>query len=240
MAEEVTRPVYSPMMREVLPDERPRERLRKYGEGSMGTADLLAILMNTGIKGESVMSLSQKLVNESGGLRGIYQMDFEELARMRGIGEAKACRIKAALELGRRLAAAAPDDRVAIESPDDVVRLLGVELSTQEQEQLWVVLLDTRHRVITRRMVYQGSVNKAQVRIGEIFRDAVRVNATALILAHNHPSGDPSPSSADIDLTADAVRCGQLLDIGLLDHLVLGHGRWVSMKRLGLGFRVDA
>lgn len=240
MAEEVTRPVYSPMMREVLPDERPRERLRKYGEGSMGTADLLAILMNTGIKGESVMSLSQKLVNESGGLRGIYQMDFEELARMRGIGEAKACRIKAALELGRRLAAAAPDDRVAIESPDDVVRLLGVELSTQEQEQLWVVLLDTKHRVITRRMVYQGSVNKAQVRIGEIFRDAVRVNATALILAHNHPSGDPSPSSADIDLTADAVRCGQLLDIGLLDHLVLGHGRWVSMKRLGLGFRVDA
>lgn len=240
MAEEVAHPVYSPMMREMLPEERPRERLRKYGEGSMGTADLLAIIMNTGIKGESVMSLSHRLLNESGGLRSIYQMDFEELARKKGIGESKASRIKAALELGRRLAAAGPGDRMAIEAPDDVVRLLGVELSAQEQEQLWVVLLDTKHRVITHRMIYQGSVNKAQVRIGEMFRDAVRVNATALIFAHNHPSGDPAPSSADIDLTADAVRCGQLLDIGVLDHLVIGHGRWVSMKRLGLGFRAEA
>lgn len=240
MTEEVALPVYSPMMREVLPEERPRERLRKYGEGSMGTADLLAIIMNTGIKGESVMALSHRLLNESGGLRGIYQMDFEELARKRGIGESKASRIKAALELGRRLAAAAPGDRMTIEAPDDVVRLLGVELSAQEQEQLWVVLLDTKHRVITHRMIYQGSVNKAQVRIGEMFRDAVRVNATALIFAHNHPSGNPAPSSADIDLTTDAVRCGQLLDIGVLDHLVIGHGRWVSMKRLGLGFRADA
>lgn len=156
---------------------------------------------------------------------------------MRGIGEAKACRIKAALELGRRLAAAAPDDRVAIEGPEDVVRLIGVELEALPQEQLRVVLLDTRHRVIREQMVYQGSVNSAQVRLGEVFREAVRHNATALILAHNHPSGDPSPSAADIGLTADAVRSGELLDIAVLDHVVIGHGRWVSMKRLGLGFR---
>lgn len=230
-------PAYSLMMRDVLPEERPRERLRHFGERSLSTTDLIAILLNTGVKGESVVRIAERLLHDTGGLRGVHQLGFEELARMRGIGEAKACRIKAALELGRRLAAAAPDDRVAIEGPEDVVRLIGVELEALPQEQLRVVLLDTRHRVIREQMVYQGSVNSAQVRLGEVFREAVRHNATALILAHNHPSGDPSPSAADIGLTADAVRSGELLDIAVLDHVVIGHGRWVSMKRLGLGFR---
>jgi DNA repair protein RadC len=230
-------PVYGGlMMREILPEERPRERLRQFGERSLSNTDLIAILLNTGIKGESVVQVSQRLLRDTGGLRGLYQMSFEELAAQRGVGESKACRIKAALELGRRLAAAAPEDRVAIEGPEDVVRLLGVEMEALSQEQLNVVLLDTKHRVIRATMVYQGSVNSAQVRVGELFRDAVRLNATAVIFAHNHPSGDPSPSAADIGLTVDIVQCGKLLDIAVLDHVVIGHGRWVSMKRLGLGF----
>jgi DNA repair protein RadC len=230
-------PVYGGlMMREILPEERPRERLRQFGERSLSTTDLVAILLNTGIKGESVVRLAERVLHDTGGLRGLYQMTFEELAATKGVGEAKACRIKAALELGRRLAAAAPEDRVAIEGPEDVVRLLGVEMEALTQEQLKVVLLDTKHRVIRANMVYQGSVNSAQVRVGELFRDAVRLNATAVIFAHNHPSGDPSPSAADITLTADIVSSGRLLDIAVLDHVVIGHGRWVSMKRLGLGF----
>jgi DNA repair protein RadC len=229
-------PAYSLMIRDILPEERPRERLRQYGESSMSNTDLISILLNTGIKGESVVQISQRLLKETGGLRGLYQMDFEVLARQRGIGESKACKIKAALELGRRLAAAAPEDRVAIEGPDDVVRLLGVEMEALRQEQLRVVLLDTKHRVIRHQTLYQGSVNSAQVRVGEVFRDAVQLNATAIILAHNHPSGDPSPSAADIELTRDAVEAGTLLDIAVLDHVVIGQGRWVSMKRLGLGF----
>jgi DNA repair protein RadC len=228
------------MMREILPEERPRERLREFGERSLSTTDLIAIMLNTGIKGESAVRLAERVLRDSGGLRGLYQISFEELARQKGVGEAKACRIKAALELGRRLAAAAPDDRVAIEGPEDVVRLLGVEMEALTQEQLTVVLLDTKHRVIRTRMVYQGSVNSAQVRVGELFRDAIRLSATAVIFAHNHPSGDPSPSAADIALTADIVQCGQLLDIAVLDHVVIGHGRWVSMKRLGLGFGPSA
>jgi DNA repair protein RadC len=224
------------MMREILPEERPRERLRHFGESSLSNTDLISILLNTGIKGESVVQIAQRLLGETGGLRGLYRMSFEELAAQRGIGESKACRIKAALELGRMLAAAAPEDRVAIDGPDDVVRLRGVEMEALSQEQLRVVLLVTKHRVMRYQMVYQGSVNSAQVRLGELFREAVRLNATAVILAHNHPSGDPSPSAADISLTADAVRCGALLDIAVLDHVVIGHGRWVSMKRLGLGF----
>lgn len=230
-------PVYSLMIRDMDPNERPRERLRKYGETTLGTAELIAIILNTGIEGENVISLSQRLIAEYGGLAGIHRLDFEELARVRGIGESKASKLKAALELGRRLAAASPEERLTVSGPEEVFQLLGVEMAALEQEQLRVVLLDTRHRVIAVRTVYQGSVNQAQVRTGEMFRDAVRANATAQILVHNHPSGDPAPSAADIALTTDAVQCGELLDIAVLDHLVIGQGRWVSLKRLGLGFR---
>lgn len=229
-------PTYSVMMREILPEDRPRERLRRYGERSLSTTELLSIILNTGIKGESVIHMSERVLRDSGGLRGLYGMDFEVLARQRGVGESKACKIRAALELGRRLAAAAPDERIAIEAPDDVVRLLAVEMEALPQEQLRVVLLDTKHRVLNVRMVYQGTVNSAQVQPGELFRDAVQLNATAVVLVHNHPSGDPAPSAADVTLTIDAVRSGELLDITVLDHLIIGRGRWVSMKRLGLGF----
>lgn len=180
--------------------------------------------------------MATRLLHEQGGLHGLHRMSFDELARTKGIGESKACKVKAALELGRRLAAAAPEHRVAIEGPDDVVRLIGVEMAALKQEQLRAVLLDTRHQVIRHRTICTGRVNSAQVRVGELLRDAVRVSATAVIFAHNHPSGDPSPSSADIALTADVGRCGTLLDIPVLDHVIIGQGRWVSMKQLGLGF----
>jgi DNA repair protein RadC len=183
--------------------------------------------------------MSQRVLRDGGGLRGLHRLDFEELARMRGVGESKASRVKAALELGRRLVAESPEERLVVNGPDDIFQLLGTEMASLEQEHLRVVLLDTRHRVISVKTVYRGSVNQAQVRIGELFRDAVRANATAQILVHNHPSGDPAPSAADISLTADVVRCGELLDIAVLDHMVIGQGRWVSLKRLGLGFASD-
>ncbi|MBA2759622.1 MAG: DNA repair protein RadC [Chloroflexia bacterium] len=227
------------MMRDVAADERPRERLRRLGESSLSASELLAIILNTGIKGESVLTMSQRVLRDGGGLRGLHRLDFEELARMRGVGESKASRVKAALELGRRLVAESPEERLVVNGPDDIFQLLGTEMASLEQEHLRVVLLDTRHRVISVKTVYRGSVNQAQVRIGELFRDAVRANATAQILVHNHPSGDPAPSAADISLTADVVRCGELLDIAVLDHMVIGQGRWVSLKRLGLGFASD-
>ncbi len=163
-------------------------------------------------------------------------MDLAELARLRGLGDAKSVRLKAALELGRRLAALSPDERPLVGSPDDVANLLQIEMAALEQEQLRVVLLDTKHRIIGTRTVYQGSVNQAQVRIAEVFRDAVRQQATAIVAVHNHPSGDPTPSAPDVALTVEIASAGALLDIELLDHLIIGQGRWISLKRLGLGF----
>jgi DNA repair protein RadC len=186
--------------------------------------------------GETVTHVSQRLLAQHGGLRGLFRMDLAELARVRGVGDAKSVRLKAALELGRRLAALSPEERPQVGSPEDVANLLSIEMAALEQEQLRVVMLDTKHRIIGTRTVYQGSVNQAQVRVAEVYRDAVRHNATAIVAVHNHPSGDPTPSAADVALTVELARAGELLDIDLLDHLIIGQGRWVSLKRLGLGF----
>lgn len=227
---------YRLAIKELAPDERPRERLRLRGAASLSNSDLLAILLNTGLPGEPVTAVAQRLLTEHDGLLGLMRLDVVELARIRGVGEAKAAKLKAALELANRIVAMTPDQRPQITSPDDVVNLVGVEMAALEQEQLRVVLLDTKHRVMTIRTVYQGSVNQAQVRIGEVFRDAVRQNATALIIVHNHPSGDPAPSAADVALTTELTKAGALLDVEVLDHLIIGQGRHASLRRLGLGF----
>jgi DNA repair protein RadC len=229
-------PGYRLSVKEMAPDERPRERLKLRGPQSLSDGDLLAILLNTGIVGETVTDVAQRVLAEHGGLRGLMQMDVAELARVRGLGDAKAVRLKAALELGRRLAALVPEARPQVTAPDDVANLLAIEMAALPQEQLRAVLLDTKHRVLSIRTVYQGTVNQAQVRVAEVFRDAIRQNAVALVAVHNHPSGDPTPSSADAALTAELHRAGELLGIELLDHLVIGQGRWVSLRRLGLGF----
>ena len=227
---------YRLSVKELAPDERPRERLRLRGASSLSDGDLLAIILNTGIVGETVTAVAQRLLAEHGGLLGLMKLDVAELARIRGLGEAKAAKLKAALELAKRVAALSPDQRPQIASPDDVVNLVGIEMAALDQEQLRVVLLDTKHRVLTMRTVYQGSVNQAQVRVAEVFRDAVRHNAVALVAVHNHPSGDPTPSAADVALTTELARAGELLDVELLDHLIVGQGRHVSLRRLGLGF----
>jgi DNA repair protein RadC len=229
-------PRYHLMIKDIQLDERPRERLMAYGAASLSTTELLAIIINVGIVGESVTSLSQRLLAEQGGLAGLLKLDVTELAQVRGIGPAKATKIKAALEMGRRLAATSTDERPRIESPEDVVRIVGVEMSALDQEQLRVLLLDTKHGVLATRTVYQGSANQAIVRVGELFRDAIRHAAVAVVLVHNHPSGDPTPSSADISMTAEVVEAGKLLDITVIDHIIIGHGRHSSLKRLGLGF----
>ncbi|MGC4191928.1 MAG: DNA repair protein RadC [Thermomicrobiales bacterium] len=217
-------------------DERPRERLLHYGAASLSTTELLAIVLNTGIKGEAVTSIAQRLLTRHGGLAGLLRLDVVELARERGVGEAKATKVKASLEIGRRLAAIAPDERPRISSPEDAIQLVGVEMAALEQEQLRVILLDTRNAVLAVRTIYQGSANAATVRVGELFRDAIWHAAVSIVLVHNHPSGDPTPSGADVALTAEVVRAGELLDVGVIDHIVIGHGRHASLKRLGLGF----
>jgi len=209
-------------------EERPRERLEHQGAEALSTPEVIAILLRTGSKGENVLALATRLLIEFGGLGG--------LADVRGIGKAKAAQLKAGLEMGRRLQIAAPDERAQISSPADAANLLMVEMGYLEQEHLRLLLLDTKNRVLASPTVYKGNVNTSVIRIAEIFREAIRHNSTALIVAHNHPSGDPSPSPEDVRITRQIVEAGNLLGIDVLDHLVIGQGRYVSLKERGLGF----
>ncbi|MGH6914297.1 MAG: RadC family protein [Geminicoccales bacterium] len=224
-------------IKELPSDERPREKLAARGPEALATSELLAILLNTGSRGESVTSLCQRILRESGGgLRGLMKRDLDSLTEIRGVGPAKAITILAAIELGRRVAQLAPEERPQVRNPDDLALIFEPRLMALDHEQLWVAVLDTKHQLERLVPVYQGSVNSAQVRTAEVFKEAVRANAPAIAIAHNHPSGDPTPSADDIALTADLARAASVLDIELIDHLVIGDGRWLSLRRLGLGF----
>ncbi len=216
--------------------ERPRERLEKFGATALTTAELLAILVRVGTAGENAVQVAQRLLHSFGGLTGLHRASFEEVCSQHGIGKAKAAQIKAAIELGNRLRQEGHRQKPAIHSPQDAASLVQHEMSALEQEHLRVILVDTRNRVLKIEEVYHGSLNASQVRVGEIFKTAIRQNAAALIVVHNHPSGDPTPSPDDIALTRAIVEAGRLLDIDVLDHIVIGLNRFVSLKERKLGF----
>ncbi|NLG71191.1 MAG: DNA repair protein RadC [Chloroflexi bacterium] len=217
-------------------DERPRERLAKLGPSKLRNEELLAILLRVGVPGESAVQVGKRLLDNLGGLTGIYQASFKEICSQHGIGPAKAAQIQAALELGRRISESSEEEVHYIHSPEDVFKLLRYRMGALEQEEMRVVLLDTRNRVLEDVVVYRGSLNSAQVRVGEIFKHAIRRNAAAVILVHNHPSGDPNPSPDDVAVTRAIVQAGKLMDIDVLDHIVIGRGRYTSLKQRGLGF----
>ena len=216
--------------------DRPRERLAALGPQALTNAELIAILLRVGVKGENAVTVGQRLLKKFGGLSGLHRAPFTELKKQHGIGEAKASQIKAAIELGRRLTLESPEERPIINSPADAAALVTYEMSALEQEHLRVILLDRRNRVLETVEIYKGSVNSSQVRVGEIFKEAIRKNASALIVIHNHPSGDPTPSPDDVAVTRAIVQAGKLMDVDVLDHMVIGQGRWVSLKERGLGF----
>lgn len=227
---------YAPMIRDMPQDERPRERLIYAGARALANAELLAIILRTGIGGENVLRLSERLLSHFGGLLGLGQASISELCQVKGIGPAKAAEMKAALELGRRLLIASPEERPQVTTPADAANLLMSEMMFLEQEHLRLVLLDTRNRVLKTPTIYIGNINTSVIRVGELFRAAIKENAAAFIMVHNHPSGDPSPSTQDVSVTRQVVTAGKLLNIELLDHIVIGRQKWVSLKERGLGF----
>lgn len=228
---------YHPLrISDIEENERPRERLVHLGADSLSQAELLGILLRTGLPGENAVQVGQRLLTQFNGLKGLQKLSFEELCTARGVGMAKACQIKAAIELGARLARETPGEKPSIHSPADAANLVLYPMSALDQEELWVMLLDTRNRVMSTVKLYRGSTNSSQVRVGEIFRQAIRAGATSVIVVHNHPSGDPAPSPDDIAITRAFISAGKLLDIEVLDHLVIGAGRFTSMKEKGLGF----
>ncbi|MCP4164558.1 MAG: JAB domain-containing protein [Chloroflexi bacterium] len=217
-------------------DTRPRERLKRLGAQSLSDPELLAIVLRSGTPGTNVIDMSTQLLRRYRGLPAMAQASMEDLCSHHGVGEAKASQILAAIELGRRIILAAPETRPQVRSANDVAQLLMAELAYADQEHVKVVLIDTRNYVIAMPTIYKGSLNTAHIRVGELFKEAIRRNAAAMIVAHNHPSGDPTPSPEDVTLTRQIVKAGKLLNIQVLDHLVLGHQRWVSLKEKGLGF----
>lgn len=235
--EQKERPKYdAPIILEMAEHQRPRERLQRVGARAVSTTELLAIIMRTGVGGENVLRLAERLLTRFRDLPGLSRASISELMTVKGIGPAKATEIKAALEIGRRLMASAPQEKVKVTSPADAANLLMSEMMFLEQEHLRLILLDTRNKVLQTPTIYVGSLNTSVIRIGELFRAAIKENAAAFIVAHNHPSGDPSPSPEDVNVTRQIRQAGQLLDIDLLDHIIIGRQRYVSLKERGLGF----
>ena len=227
---------YTATIRDLPSHDRPRERLRLLGAHQLSNSELIAILLRTGIAGENVLNLATRLLAAFDGLAGLARASFADLCALNGVSEAKACQLFAALELGRRATNAAPEARPLIHSPADVHHLLGAEMASLPQERLRVLLLNTKQEVVLVREVYQGTVDTASVRIAEILRPAIRENCPSFIVVHNHPSGDPTPSSDDIRVTRRLRQSAATMDISLQDHLVIGARGFVSMKQRGLGF----
>ncbi len=206
------------------------------GASSLSVAELLAILLRTGSSKESALTQAQGLVAKFDGLLGIYHASFAELCSVSGLGPAKVSQIKAALELAVRIQKEQGNERRLMKNPDDIADLMLADMSMLEQEQLRVVLLDTRMRMISCVTVYQGSVHTIHVRISELLSEAIRVKAHAFVLVHNHPSGDPTPSSADVAMTQQVAAAAKLMDIEFNDHIIMGGGRFVSMQVSRIGF----
>ncbi|MCD6344260.1 MAG: DNA repair protein RadC [Anaerolineae bacterium] len=223
-------------VKEMPAEERPRERLAHAGPQALSTTELLAIILRTGVGGENVLNMSTRILAQYGGLAGLARADFAQLEAVKGLGPAKTAQLLAAFELGRRLMLEAPEERLQIRSPADAAHLLMPLIGHKEQENFVVLYLDTRNRVTDREILYKGSLNTSLVRVAEVFRGAIRRNSAGIIVAHNHPSGDPNPSPEDVALTRRLVKAGKLLEVDLLDHVVIGQNRYVSLRERALGF----
>ena len=216
------------------PSQRPRERLAALGSEALSEQELLSCILGRGIAGESVLVTSQRLLKSFRNLQGIAEASIEQLSQVRGVGEAKAIQLKAAVELARRLAQPADEDAAKpLETAQAAAELLQPYLAAKKKEHFVALLLDSRHRLIRISRVAVGSLSASLVHPRELFKDAIAASAAAVIVAHNHPSGDPDPSEHDLALTKRLVQGGKLLGIEVLDHLIIGAGRWVSLKGLG-------
>lgn len=223
----------TPTIHEMPQAERPREKLFLRGARGLELRDLVAIILGHGTRSLSALGLADNLLTRFKSLPALADASVEELQAISGIGEAKAARLSAACELARRLATLAPAERPVIRSAGDVAKLLRKEMRSLDREEFRAVLLDTKHRVLGVSTVSVGHLNGTLVHPREVFKEAIRRSSEAIIVAHNHPSGDPTPSSEDVAVTKRLAAAGRLLGIELLDHVVLGTNDYVSLRQEG-------
>jgi DNA repair protein RadC len=214
-------------------DDRPREKLGRLGPPALGDEELLAIVIGSGSAGTSALALAHTLLTGFGGLHGLLRTSRDDLLRVKGLGEARAAQVLAALEIGRRVLAARPAERLQITSPRDAAHFLMPEYSARPVEQFGLLMLDTRHRVLRTVVLTVGTLDCAAVQPREVFRQAMLASAAAVVMFHNHPSGDPQPSGEDVELTRRMVAAGELMGIRVIDHVVLGDARYCSLKESG-------
>lgn len=219
------------IVRELPADLKPERRAQTVGFGALSNIELMQLVYSF-----KAMDSAAELINRGGTLTGLHAMSIEDMTQVPGVGPKAALAIKAALELGKRLMTEAVGEKVQVRSPADSANLLMAEMMLLDHEQLRVILLDTKNVVVGIHTLYVGNLNTAVLRVGEVFKEAIRRNCASIIVAHNHPSGDPTPSPEDVRVTEQIVDAGRLLDIELLDHIVIGRNRYVSLRERNLGF----
>lgn len=221
------------MIRDYPQNERPRERFVQNGPQSLSNHELLALLLGTGSREESVLQLANRMLAQFEGLRLLKDATLEELTQIKGIGMAKAINVLAAVEVGRRIASHTLDERYVIRSPEDGAKYLMNEMRFLTQEHFVCLYLNTKNQVIHKQTIFIGSLNASIVHPREVFKEAVRRSAASVICLHNHPSGDPTPSREDIEVTKRLAESGKIVGIELLDHLIIGENKYVSLKEKG-------
>ena len=215
------------------PQDRPREKLARSGVGALGDNELVALLLGTGVKTRSALDVAQDVLAMSGGVQGLARVTLDELLPVSGIGRPRAARLLAAVELGRRAVSAIAGERPQFLKPSDIGRYLLPLYGGHREERFGIVMLDTKRRLIRAETVSIGTLDSSIAHPGDIFRTALLASASAIALFHNHPSGDPTPSEDDVRLTARMVAAGSLMGVDVLDHLILGDGRWFSFRDAG-------
>lgn len=220
-------------MKDVAPHDRPREKLERMGPSGLGDNELLALVLGSGSRGRDALGLANRLLDQSHGVHGMTRATLDDLRKVPGVGRARAAQVLAAIELGRRTLVRSPTDRPQLLTPRHVAAYLLPEHGARSVEQFGILLLDTKYRVIRVKVISSGSLDATVVQPREVFREAASTSAAAIVLFHNHPSGDPTPSTDDYLLTTRMVNAGDIMGIDVVDHIILADQRYFSMKESG-------